>query len=52
MAKAYTDLRIARTKEAIRDARTELIHEKGMDSITVKDITTKANISRGTFTPN
>ncbi|PEC20186.1 hypothetical protein COM96_20725 [Bacillus cereus] len=52
MAKAYTDLRIARTKEAICDARTELIHEKGMDSITVKDITTKANINRGTFTPN
>ncbi|PGY19516.1 hypothetical protein [Bacillus cereus] len=26
MAKSYTDLRIARTKEAIRDTRIKLIH--------------------------
>ncbi|QWG33554.1 TetR/AcrR family transcriptional regulator [Bacillus mycoides] len=49
MEKSYTDLRIARTKEAIRAALTELINEKGFDSITVKDITARANINRGTF---
>ncbi|EEL70861.1 hypothetical protein IGA_00005 [Bacillus cereus HuA3-9] len=49
MKSAYTDLRVARTKEAIRDALTELINEKGFDSITVKDITARANINRGTF---
>ena len=49
---SYTDLRIARTKEAIRDVLTELIHEKGIDSITVKDITTTANINRELFTLN
>ncbi|MBO9129456.1 TetR/AcrR family transcriptional regulator [Bacillus sp. 165] len=43
------DLRIIRTKAAIRDALTELIEEKGFKSITVKDITTRAKINRGTF---
>ncbi|EEL48141.1 Transcriptional regulator, TetR [Bacillus cereus Rock3-44] len=43
------DLRVARTKNAIRNALVELIEEKGFDAITVKDITTKANINRGTF---
>jgi len=33
LAKAYTDLRIARTKEAIHYTGTKLIHEKGVDSI-------------------
>ncbi|MED0826541.1 TetR/AcrR family transcriptional regulator [Bacillus pacificus] len=43
------DLRVVRTKTAIRNAFVELIEEKGFDAITVKDITTKANINRGTF---
>ncbi len=43
------DLRVVRTKTAIRNALVELIEEKGFDAITVKDITTKANINRGTF---
>ncbi len=43
------DLRVIRTKTAIRNALVELIEEKGFDAITVKDITTKANINRGTF---
>lgn len=49
MQNQYVDLRIVRTKGAIRDALTELIEEKGFEAITVKDITTKANINRGTF---
>ena len=40
------DLRVVRTKTAIRNALVELIEEKGFDAITVKDITTKANINR------
>ncbi|QQZ11512.1 TetR/AcrR family transcriptional regulator [Heyndrickxia vini] len=45
----YTDLRIIRTKESIREALVELIEEKGFEAITVKDITTRARINRGTF---
>ncbi len=45
----YTDLRIIRTKESIREALIELIEEKGFEAITVKDITTRARINRGTF---
>lgn len=44
-----TDLRIIRTKESIREALVELIEEKGFEAITVKDITTRAKINRGTF---
>lgn len=43
------DRRIIRTKEAIRQAMISLIEEKGFDALTVKDITTRANINRGTF---
>jgi len=43
------DLRVIRTKESIRDALVELIDEKGFEALTVKDITTRAKINRGTF---
>ena len=43
------DRRIRRTKKAIRDALVSLIEEKGFDALSVKDITTRANINRGTF---
>ncbi|WP_188389506.1 TetR/AcrR family transcriptional regulator [Priestia taiwanensis] len=49
MSDTYTDLRIVRTKAAIRDALTELIKEKGFEGVTVKDITMRAMINRGTF---
>lgn len=49
MREEYTDLRIIRTKQAILDALIELINEKGFESLTVKDITTRAQINRGTF---
>ncbi|MFV1007437.1 TetR/AcrR family transcriptional regulator [Bacillus cereus] len=49
MRDSNLDLRVIRTKTAIRNALVELIEEKGFDAITVKDITTKANINRGTF---
>ena len=44
-----TDLRIRRTKKSIRDAFFALIDENGFDSVTVKDITDRALISRNTF---
>jgi AcrR family transcriptional regulator len=44
-----TDRRIIRTKEAIRDALISLMEEKGFEAVSVMDITTRANINRGTF---
>ncbi|MEC0245899.1 TetR/AcrR family transcriptional regulator [Paenibacillus chitinolyticus] len=49
MRETSTDLRIIRTKESIREALIDLIEEKGFEAVTVKDITTKARINRGTF---
>lgn len=43
------DLRVIRTKESIKNALIELIEEKGFETTTVKDITTRAKINRGTF---
>jgi len=43
------DRRIFRTREAIREALIDLIDEKGFESISIKDITDRANINRGTF---
>ncbi|HPF44857.1 MAG TPA: TetR/AcrR family transcriptional regulator [Syntrophomonadaceae bacterium] len=49
MENKNTDRRIIRTKQVIREALVGLIEEKGFDSLTVKDITERANINRGTF---
>lgn len=38
-----------KTKKKIKDALTDLIFEKGFNSITVKDIASRAKINRGTF---
>ncbi len=43
------DRRKNRTKNLIRQAFLELIEEKGLDSITVSDLTSRADINRGTF---
>ena len=43
------DRRVARTKLAIREALVALIEEKGFDAISVRDISTRADINRGTF---
>ncbi|MEK3884944.1 TetR/AcrR family transcriptional regulator C-terminal domain-containing protein [Paenibacillus sp. PL2-23] len=45
----HVDRRVVRTKRMIRDALTELMEEKGFDGITVKDLTERADINRGTF---
>lgn len=49
MSVSNTDLRIVRTKESIRAALVDLIDEKSFETVTVKDITSKAGINRGTF---
>ena len=43
------DLRVVKTREAIKNAFVQLIEEKGFESMTIKDITKKARINRGTF---
>ncbi|KAF1084034.1 DNA-binding transcriptional repressor AcrR [Sporotomaculum syntrophicum] len=43
------DKRVIRTKRLIRNVFTELMEEKGFEGITVKELTTKADINRGTF---
>ncbi|MDA1475066.1 TetR/AcrR family transcriptional regulator [Bacillus changyiensis] len=49
MEKKKADRRIYRTKRLIRDALSVLMEEKSFEEITVKDITEKADINRGTF---
>lgn len=49
MNQKYEDPRIIRTRNLIIDAFTELISEKDLDNIYVKDITNRANINRATF---
>ncbi|MEL7567716.1 MAG: TetR/AcrR family transcriptional regulator [Dehalobacterium sp.] len=49
MLKTTKDRRSIRTKKMIRNALSELIEEKGFNSISITDLTTKADINRGTF---
>jgi len=44
-----TDRRVRRTRELLRSAFRELIHEKGYDRITVQDILDRADVGRSTF---
>ena len=44
-----TDRRVIRTKREILRALTELLEQKSIDEITVKEITDLAGINRGTF---
>jgi AcrR family transcriptional regulator len=43
------DRRVKKTKKNIRDALTELMHEKGVKDITVRELSELADINRGTF---
>jgi AcrR family transcriptional regulator len=43
------DRRKVRTRQMLRDALIALILEKGYDTITVEDITNRANLGRATF---
>jgi len=43
------DRRVLRTKRLLRSVLGELVEEKGLDGITVCDLTDRAGINRGTF---
>lgn len=43
------DRRVRRTKQLIKQSLIELMHEKSFKEITVKDITERADLNRGTF---
>lgn len=45
----HEDLRITRTKQLIKSAFLELIDEHGFEAVTVKAITERAGMNRGTF---
>jgi AcrR family transcriptional regulator len=47
--KRKEDRRITRTKTALNQALAELVKEKGYESVTIEDITTRANLGRTTF---
>lgn len=49
MKNSENDLRVIKTKKAIKRALSELIVEKGFDSISITDLTLRARINRGTF---
>ena len=49
LKKNRTDRRIQRTKQALRKSLLELIKEKGYDSISVEEITQRADVGRATF---
>lgn len=44
-----TDRRVQRTRQALRVALLELIKEKDYDSISIEEITERANVGRATF---
>ncbi|RIN07979.1 TetR family transcriptional regulator, partial [Staphylococcus shinii] len=43
------DRRVRKTKKAIKQAFIKLLAEKELERITIQDITTLADINRGTF---
>lgn len=43
------DIRVAKTRQAIYDALVELIQEKDLSRITIKELVERANINRKTF---
>ena len=49
MSDQQTDRRVRRTRKALQDALISLILEKGYDSVTIEDITDRADLGRTTF---
>jgi AcrR family transcriptional regulator len=48
-SKHKADRRIQRTRQSLRTALLELIKEKGYDTISIEEITERANVGRATF---
>ena len=44
-----TDRRVRRTRAQLRRALTELLEEKDIRSVTVRELTERADVNRGTF---
>jgi len=49
VAQSLREMKVAKTKELLRNTLVELIEEKGFDAVSVRDITLKAGLNRGTF---
>lgn len=49
MDKTKTDLRVIKTRKAIKEAFLKLIQEKGYERITIQDIANEALISKNTY---
>ena len=49
MDKQITDRRIRKTKKLLRDTLFELMNENSIENITVKDLTERSDLNRGTF---
>src|SRR6476659_9398638 len=46
---ARPDRRVARTRRALKEALTDLILERGYESVTVQDVIDRADVGRSTF---
>lgn len=46
------DRRVRKTKKALRDGLVELLHEKSIQNITVRELTDRADVHRSTFYAN
>ncbi len=46
------DLRVIRTDRRIRETFLQLIDEVGFDAVTIKLLTERAEVNRGTFYPS
>jgi AcrR family transcriptional regulator len=49
MAESLREIKVTKTKELLRDTLVDLIEEKGLNATSVRDITLKAGLNRGTF---
>ena len=49
MAGKKGDKRVARTKQQLQEAFAALIEEKGLEAVTVSELTKRADVNRGTF---
>ena len=49
MPQVVPDRRVQKTRKLLQDALTELVAEKGYESITIQEILDKANVGRSTF---
>lgn len=49
MEERKDDRRVRRTRAQLRRALTELLQEKGIDSLSVTELTSRADVNRGTF---